>query len=114
MDKDIVLSVVGWRVWYDDEVYDSRYHTWEEIPTDGVQVMYVYKSDGRRMHMAGYSSYFKLDGPNGEVYGSNMDEPDVTAERYPGAWIKRGKWTSLEHLERLQKEAAEFDWFHDN
>lgn len=96
--------IIGWRAWYESEVYDSRTHTWEEIPDDGIQVVYFYKSDGRRLHGSGYSSYFK------NPWGFNMDEPREVIKRYPEAIIKRGKWIDLERLEEIEREAADYKW----
>lgn len=95
------MSEPVWRVWYDGgRVFSSEDTAWGDLPADGVQHVAVYLGPGRR-DMAGCDYYFKA----GEVIGANNDNPGDIAKRYPGASIKRGRYTTDEELERIQVEA---------
>ncbi len=107
MPTALPLKVIGWSVWYEDSFYTSHDTRWGDLPDDGVQVMYLYKSDGRRLHCSGDSSYFHVPP---DVWGSNRDEPNEVRKRYPGAIVKRGKWTSLEKLQAIEKKAVDYQW----
>ncbi len=102
-----MTSVIGWTVWYEDAMYSSKDAEWKDVPDDGVQVVYIYKDDGRRLHCSGDSSYFFLPP---DIWGSNRDEPQEVLKRYPNAIIKRGKWVSLETLEAIEKQAVDYVW----
>ena len=70
-----MTDIIGWSVWYDNgSVFDSREHDWDDIPDDGVLVMYVYKSDGRRECMQGQWYYFAPH-PEGIIYDSDWHMP---------------------------------------
>lgn len=106
---------IGWRAWYDhSRKYDSATTKWEDLPDDGMQVLVVYYEDDNRMmfgpspdQRSGVDHYFQVPGPDGEmIYGSNSDTDTEILARYPGAIIKRGRWTTYEEFSRLQEEAG--------
>ena len=96
------MKVLGWRAWYDTgKVYSSKETAWEDLPGDGVLAVRLYfdqqAPDGTplaRVMLGGTGDYyFCAPGPQGPVYGCNNDQPEETGQRYPGASLKRGKWT---------------------
>lgn len=105
-------SVVGWRAWYDDlSVFDSRSSDWESLPSDGLQMVVLYQSDGGRQMISGQDYYFRADGPDGRpIYGANCDPPEDTERRYVNAVIKRGRWTSTERIQEINRLAVESRW----
>ena len=103
--------IIGWRIWFRDAVYDSRKHEWVDIPDDGVQVLWVYKIDGRREEMCGQTSYYLIPDDEGDYFDSDPDRPVDVIKRYPGAIIKRGKRIPWNVFVKIQREAANYDWF---
>ncbi len=103
--------MIGWRIWYRDAVYDSREFEWADVPDDGIQVLYIYKDDGRREGMSGQTSYYLVPDEDGDYFDSDMDRPVDVIKRYPEAVIKRGKRIPLNVFENIQREACEYDWF---
>ena len=76
-----------------------------------MQVLYVYKDDGRREGMNGYTSYYKIPDAEGDYFDSDMDRPCDVEKRYADAIIKRGKRIPLRVFEKIQKKAVAYDWF---
>ena len=107
-----VPSVIGWRAWYDDlSVFDSRETDWTALPSDGLQHIVLFQSDGRRQMMSSYDYYFRADGPDGvPIYAGNNDDPEETKRRYVNPEIKRGRWTTTERMHEINRLAVEARW----
>lgn len=103
-------TVVGWRCWYtDDRHYSSADHSWAELPDDGVLCLKLYydeQAGGDERYtllLDGDDRYFHI--PNTDLYGCSNDPPDEILERYPGAVVKRGKWTTAEEFYTVKDRA---------
>jgi hypothetical protein len=100
-------KVIGWRVWYSDRCISSKEARWEDLPADDVQFVMLYHEGGTRRVMSGNDFYWRWRSGFGMVYAhANEFDP----ERYPGATMLRGKWTSDENLNRIEFEAMESSW----
>lgn len=95
--------------------FDSETTPWEDLPSDGcLGFVFYYSSvggDGRhlRWELSAYDWYFKADGMNGPVYGSDVDQreldrPSDIRSRYTGATLVRGIWTDEETIRIVQDE----------
>lgn len=97
------IQIFGWRAWYTEgRVFVSREIAWADLPDDGFLALTLYYNvaapDGYPLArtLSGSDWYFK----QGDIYGSSMDGGDKAdteaeiEERYPGASVKRGKWTT--------------------
>lgn len=108
------MKVIGWRIWYADGTsISSRESSWEDAPDDGVLFVMVYRDGGYRMTMLGNDWYFRAPDIHGfgMIYGhQNGDTKAEILRRYPGAVIKRGKWVSDEHMEKVNAEALAAVW----
>lgn len=110
------MAIVGWRVWYTEgRVFDSRNCQWQDLPDDGVLILYLYydewSGDGNVRHrqkFLGDDWYFHE--PGTDLFGSNNDSLEENRERYPDAIFKRGKWTSFSEFQAVQQEAWESEW----
>src|SRR5690348_5992396 len=105
------MTVIGWRAWYfDGSDYTSREIAWYDLPADGVVAVRVYfdqqAPDGSplsRIMLGGNCDYyFCAPGPQGPIYGHSNDPPEEMEARYPGASIKRGKWTDETTMYEVQ------------
>lgn len=103
-----MFKVIGWRVWYEGVVHDSRATRWEDLPADGVQVVMLYHEGGTRRVMQGNDFYWRWRSDFGMVYAHGDERPEEA--RYPGASVLRGKWTSDENLKRIEGEAMASVW----
>lgn len=101
--------MIGWRVYYGDgKEFSSETTEWRELPEDGVAVVIVYQSNGKRLLCLGDDWYFLWTAPDGEpVIGSNKEPLWENQRRYPEALFKRGKWTSTGMMHRLNQRAME-------
>lgn len=103
------MKTIGWKAWYTEgRKYDSANIAWEDLPNDGVVLVMLYQ-DARgpnrlpmRRTMIGEDYYFK----HGEIYGHGVHPLEDVVERYPGASVKRGKWTTDEEYTYITKEAS--------
>lgn len=93
--------ILGWQIWYvGGLIYRSSEYSWAELPNDGVLALSLCEStcapDGKytRQLLSGYDYYFLA----GDIFGANNDAPEITAQRYRGAVIKRGKWTTTAEM----------------
>jgi hypothetical protein len=100
---DCDREVIGWRVWYERDVYDSKKHGLSDLPDDGLQKMRLYYCDGRQRDLSGADYYWIAENETGMIYATDSNPPDPM--RYPGAIVIRGKWTSEENLYRIEQEA---------
>jgi hypothetical protein len=97
------VKVIGWRAWYPGgQVFSSIDTRFEDLPSDGVQVIMLYHADGTRRVMQGNDYYWRVRSDFGLIYGhANEFDP----ARYPHATVIRGKWTSDEDLAVIEREA---------
>jgi hypothetical protein len=98
--------VARWRAWFTKgRVFDGRtFEDWRALPDDGVLSVMLWFDDGTRRVQQGNDFYFAT--PDG-VFGHNDHPPQETIERYPGASVKRGMWTTDAEMEQVAKEAIE-------
>jgi len=82
---------------------------WEDLPDDGLLGIRWYEDKFKEpdpngntvrigLKMTGMDYYFQAPGPNGIIMGADIDHREVDRKeeiqrRYPGAVVKRGKWT---------------------
>ena len=96
------MSVVAWKTWYTNgRAFCSTGSMPEDLPSDGclgfVLLLDEFTDEVQhRRIMNSCNYYFIQETENGTIYGHN-DEDDV-AERYPGAIIFRGKWTTEKEM----------------
>lgn len=104
----------GWRAWYTNgRTFNSDDDAWSDLPHDGVLVIVVYldeysgADDGvqHRYILDGSDWYFHV--PDEGIIGSNSDSASEILERYPGALLKRGKWTDPETFRAVKQAAVE-------
>ena len=94
--------------WYDSGfVYHSPEWTWEELPEDGMQFLLVYHMPVTRT-LYGDDFYFRAEGPDGHIFGSNRDDPEETRKRYKNAIIKRGRWMAQKAFDELVNAAITY------
>jgi hypothetical protein len=105
-----LIKIIGWKAWYEDAEFSSDDTEWGQLPDDGIVIVYHFKSDGRRLELAGDDSYFFAPTKSGDVWGSNRETEKQVQERYPGAIVKRGKWVPLEVFHKIQARAAADSW----
>lgn len=98
------MNIARFRAWYTEgRIFDGEsFEDWQALPEDGVLTVMLWHPDGTRRVEQGNDFYFAT--PDG-VYGHN-DQPD-NEDRYPGASVKRGKWTTDAEMERVATEAIE-------
>ena len=104
------MSILGWRVWYDQgRGFNSRSTSWADLPDDGFQVLVEYYADGNRSMITGVSKIFEVvHQVSGEIFHGGNDQTDAEiAQRYPGAVIKNGRGTTREELLAAQVEGGE-------
>jgi len=103
--------LIGWKAWvatqYGFTRYNSLQHTWEDLPEDGILAVRTYESKGFRF--AGADYYFMAPGPNDVIFGIDYDRRDADVreeilKRYPGAVVRRGKWTDVETFDLVNNE----------
>ena len=112
------MRCVGWKAWYiGGRKYDSSRTAWADLPDDEVILIQLYfdkrgersRLPYRRVFLG--DDYFWHKPP--DVWGSCRHAdmtPEQIIERYPGAIIKRGKWTSDDEYNHIVK-AAHMDRF---
>ena len=101
------MNVIGWATWYDNNrIFTSEDAVWEDLPDDGIQAIVLFQDDSSKNVINGYDYYFKV----GDIFGGNNDNPRDTAKRYPGAVIKRGRWTTTEEIHRINSEVLASQW----
>ena len=106
------LRVERWRIWYDDgSVHDGRtLHDWMVLPDDGVLgfVLFYERLAPNGEHMrriaSGNDYYWAFPGLLDTVYAHGNEDPH---ERYPGASVKRGRWTDDISIDTVNQAMAE-------
>ena len=99
------VTVRLWRIWYGNgTTFDSNDGTWEEAPSDNVQVVILYEDWNdlqgrpRRFVMSGSDYYFKDE----DLFGHSFDDETKTR-----GTVKRGKWLTDEAYEAIRLKAME-------
>ena len=110
----MMSDVAGWRIYYVGlEDYDSATTEWSALPGDGVLLLKIYYDEfttgGVRytQTLSGDDYYFHV--PGTDVFGCNNHPPEETHERYPGAIIKRGRWTTRTEMKAVEALAHSED-----
>jgi len=90
---------ISWRCWYNNlqsEIveYTSLNSTLDNLPEDGFQAMRLWFADGNSKVISGNDYYFFYEHPTGIIYGQTNDTPETINSRYPGALIKKGRYTT--------------------
>lgn len=109
-------AVIGWlAVYAGGSVYTSEDGPWETLPEDGILGVVLCENTRTeagaytRQILSGNDHYFHVPP---DVWGSSDDPADEIRRRYPGAWVKRGKWVSAAEFARAQEWLAgeRFTW----
>lgn len=116
--------IIMFAAWYElgrpvvaREHEDDLETVWLQMPQDGLQkVQYVYNHrnvsrDGRsgahyKGSLSGCDWYFMARAADGNLFiggDQNVTKAEIDA-RYPGAVLKRGKWTSPANIDRINAE----------
>lgn len=104
------MRVVAWRAWYTEgrRFIGHSLEDWDTLlPDDGVLTVMLFFDDGTRRVEQGDDYYWAAPAADGGViyaHGSRESAEEI-AERYPGASIKRGKWTTDGEMHRVADEA---------
>lgn len=102
------MDMVAWKAWYrGGEIFCSPGTEWEDLPDEGVVGVAMRFDNGHYRVMTGSDYYWMVEilGKLTLCQGLHEDKP---AERYPGASIKVGVWTSDEEMQRVLQAMA--DW----
>lgn len=85
------------------------------LPDDGVLAVVLAFNDGTRRYLMGDDFYWTAPGCGGPIYAhaTHNVTPASIAERYPGASIKRGRWTDDGTMRCVQQEMERFCWLND-
>lgn len=89
---DAPQRVASWRVWLDDgsTIEGATIDEFALVPDDGLLGMLLRYVGGGGRVCSGSDYYWAFPGLADTVYAHGNDNP---ADRYPGAIIKRGRWT---------------------
>ena len=95
------VYVVGFKIFYkDDSIYVAKdvdlKQAWDEAPVDGVLLVLLYENTGDRVILAGDDFYCY----DGEEFSTSFDDSRVLE-----GIIKNGKWTTDEHMARVNTKA---------
>lgn len=102
------MDMIAWKAWFSGgRSWCSSGTPWEDLPEEGVIGVVIVFDDGTRRNMTGSDMYWMVEllGKPTLCQGLHDDRP---AERYPGASIKRGVWTSDEEMRRVLHEMGEW------
>lgn len=106
------MQMIAWKAWYQGgRSYCSSGTLWSELPDDGalgfVILFDVLSPDGERYRrfVSGSDLYWMVELEEQQTLCQGM-HGDRPAERYPGAVIKRGAWTSDDEMQRVNAEMA--------
>jgi hypothetical protein len=90
---------------------------WRNLPDDGAlafKFFYDAKAPTRlAQHLNGNDWYWLQPTDSGVLFGHSDDAPEEIAARYPGAILKRGKWTTAEDMQRVVAEQAAASYWGD-
>ena len=104
--------MVEWRAWYTSErEFASDDCEWRALPDDGVLAISL-TWDGGSQAIYGFDHYFHV--PGTDLYAGNDDPPAMIRERYPGAIIKRGQWTTPQRWREIKREAQRHGIYRDD
>lgn len=102
--------MVTWRAYYtNSRSFDSATDSWIDLPDDGFLILILYYEDGspERLVLNGEDYYWHI--PDTDLYGASCDDPAEIRERYSGAVIKRGIWTTKGEFYDMKEIAYEAD-----
>ena len=102
------MNVMAWKAWYrGGQAYCSTGYDWADLPGEGVVGVVIVFDDGTRRNMTGSDFYWMADilGVPTLCQGLHDDKP---AERYPGASIKMGVWTTDDEMRHVLGKMG--DW----
>lgn len=85
-------------------VHGDGFDDWKAAPDDGVLRVDVQVSNDHTQALYGREQYFAT--PDG-VWGHSDDSIEEVRKRYPGAAVKRGKWTTAPEMKAVQGLAVE-------
>ena len=110
------MSVVGWRVWYDDgAICDSNSFAWVDLPDDGVLVKMVYYDNGTKQIQQGADYFFIATHHSGEEIHANSTKTISEIEaRYESPIIKKGRWAPDGYYQKIVAAAMSSEWGYDN
>lgn len=109
-------SVIGWAVWYEDNLVTSRDTRFEDLPRDGCLCVVLIEStlqpngvDHTRCIFKGYDYYFRADSKNGYIYACDLDSRERSTisdiqSRYVNPIIIRGKWVDQARMDEVIEE----------
>lgn len=96
--------------------YCSTSVQWEDLPEDGMLgyvILFDQRADsGRRHHRiaSGRDWYWMSPGVDGNpIFAESNDTKEEILDRYPGAILRRGKWTSDPEMYRVLRHMNEWD-----
>lgn len=97
--------IASFRAWYTEgRVFDGEtFEDWQALPDDGFLYGAVMSSDHTGRQMGGNDSYFSTEDG---IYGHSNDSVEEIERRYPGASVKRGKWTTEDELQWAHDESV--------
>lgn len=107
-----------WRAWFviDNavKVFDGlSLDDFRALPDDGMEGMMLAFPDATRRNISGSDWYWALEGINGPIYGQGFS-PEYTSAadvvaRYPGASVKRGKYTDEVTLQGIFRDMENYE-----
>lgn len=102
------MTVRRWRAWYTEgRTFDGEtFEDWRALPDDGALEFVVCFEDGTSRMASGNDRYWSV--PGGVFLAHSNDPADEITERYPGASIKRGMWTTETDMARVHDEAVAY------
>jgi hypothetical protein len=98
-----VLPIVSWRAWTKDRVYQSKTHSWADVPATGLQIVCVYHDP------APYKTFcYGVDVFSLEPFRKGFAEfPADGAGEKLGEWMKDDEWLALLALaERSERDVV--------
>lgn len=109
------IHIIAWTAWFDGgRRFRSSDIGWKDLPVDGMLGWVLCESKRvpsgfTKQFYSGFDMYFH-DGQ--QLYGGNNDRIEETQSRYPNCVIKRGKWTTVAEMHRVNQEMLleTFEW----
>jgi hypothetical protein len=105
------MRVASWKAWYiGGRVFCSATHAWADLPDDGMLFLKLYfderTPDGVQLgqNCSGDDWYWHVPGTDLYAHDSRQTRDEIE-RRYPGAILKRGKWTTPDEMQRVNAEA---------
>jgi hypothetical protein len=91
---------------------------WDNLPADGALAFKLFfdKKEGAytlAQNMVGNDWYWLRGTPEGVEFGHSDDSKSEIEERYPGALLKRGQWTSPGEMATVAASIANLKYWMD-